>query len=365
MSYTTYGLNDALAVKLFSKMLSKAERDSLDIAPLQGKDQNSIIQVKDEASRGAGDKITFGLRARPSAAGFTESETAEGNGESLTTYSDAIFINELGYVAASRSANTIDAQRVPFDLRQECKNANADWWVDRKSVSFFNQVCGYKPAAVESSTSGTKWVGLNAVTDAAGATGLVRQIWAGSATNDEGLTSSDGFVLSLIDRAVEAARSGSRMIRPVKIGGQPKYVVYLSEGQVTSMRTNAGTGGWQDITKFTFSGVDTSKNPLYSGALGEYNQCILRRSQDVTRGMHHTTFASDADTRRAVLLGAQAAMCAYGRKDYGPNKYRWNEELLDHKRKLEVSSWSVWGLKKAIFNSVDHGCMVLSTYSLT
>ena len=26
----------------------------------------------------------------------------------------------------------------------------------------------------------------------------------------------------------------------------------------------------------------------------------------------------------------------------GENKFRWNEELYDHKRRLEVSAWSIW-----------------------
>ena len=353
MSYTSFGVNDTNAVKLWSKFLAKAERDSLDIAPLMGDDDNAIIHIKEEMEKGSGDKVTFSLRARPTQAGITEAETAEGNGEALSFYADAVYVNELGCNMASRSENTIDAQRVPFDLRQQCKNAAADWWKDRKSVSFFNQVCG------NTVQTNTKYTGLNAVTAPAGTT---RQNWAGTATTDEGLASSDIFSLDLLDEAVEAARTGSNMVRQVQIGGQKKYVSYLSEGQVTQMRANAANGQWLDITKFSYSGVDVSKNPLYNGALGEYNGVILRRSQDATRGVNSSTGAADTDTRRGVLLGAQAAVCAFGMKHQG-GKYRWNEELLDHKRKLEVSAFSVWGLKKAVFNSTDHGCVVISTYS--
>lgn len=362
MSYTSYATGDAETNKLWSKMLAKAERDTLDIAPLMGKSEQSVIHIKDETEKAAGDKVTFTLRTRLTQKGIGASGTAEGNSESLATYTDAIYIDELGCNVGAKSQFTIDAQRVPFNLRQECKDAAAMWWRDRKAVVMFNQACGYTPANTETATSGSVYVGHNTAIAPAGTTALVRQIWSGSATNDESLTSSDPFVLSLIDRAVEAARTGGRMINPVTVGGQNKYIVYLHEGQVTQLRTDAGTGGWQDITKFTYSGVDVAKNPLYSGALGEYNGCILRRSQDVARGVHHTTGAQDADTRRAILMGTQGLVAAFGRKGYGPSKYRWNEELLDHKRKLEVSAWSVWGLKKAQFNSVDHGILVISTY---
>ena len=67
-------------------------------------------------------------------------------------------------------------------------------------------------------------------------------------------------------------------------------------------------------------------------------------------------------TRRAVLLGAQAATIAYG-KAGGDTRYRWNEELLDHKRNLEVSAWAIWGMKKTTFNGDDFGTIVIPTYA--
>lgn len=359
MSYGSFGVNDANAVKLWSKFMAEAERESLEIAPLIGDDDNAIIHQKVETEKGPGDAVTFNLRARPQEDGFTESETAEGNGEALSIFSDKLLINELGHVMAAPSENTIDQQRVPFNLRAQCKNGLADWWSDRKSVTFFNQICGFTPQ------TNTKYTGLNAVTAPAAGSGFTRQIWQGSATDDQTLSSNDPFTVSMIDRAVEVARTGNSIVRPVNVGGKKKHVAYLSEGQVTALRTDATNGRWNDITKYAYSGVDVSKNPIYDGSLGEWNNVILRRSQDVTRGVHSGTGAVDSESRRAVLLGAQAAGIAFGMKQNGPNKYRWNEELLDHKRKLECSAWAIWGLKKTVFNGTDYGVVVMSTYSAT
>lgn len=367
MSFTSFAVNDAMAAKIYSKLLVAAERDSLDIAPLMGDDDSAIIHVRDELSRGHGDQITFQLRARGTQKGFTEGQTAEGNAEALSFHTDSILINELGFNFGTRGEGTIDQQRVAPNLRNACKAAVSDMWKDRKSASFFNHVCGFTPANVESASSGLVYTGHNAVTAPDGATGLVRHLWAGSATNDEGLTSSDGFTAILIDRAVEAARSGNQMVRLVNVGGGQKYVMYLSEGQVTSLRTSAGDNGWLDIQRTALGGSGESKNPIYTGALGEWNNTILRRNQDVTNGVHSSTGAAETDVRRAVLLGAQATVCAYGMRPngYGANKYRWHEKLLDHDRKLEVSAWQIWGLKKAKFNSCDYGTVVVSTYSAT
>lgn len=365
MAFASFGVNDAMAAKVWSKLMVKAERDSLDIAPLMGDDDQAIIHVKHELEKGPGDRVTFGLRARGTQKGITEGQTAEGNAEALSLHSDAILINELGFNFGSMGEGTIDQQRVPAKLRDECKAACSDMWMDRKSVSFFNQVCGYTPANVESTTSGSVYTGLNAVTAPNGETGLVRQIWASTHADDQSVTNADGMIASIIDRAVEAARTGSQMVREVRVGGQKKYVMYVSEGQATSLRTNSGVNGWLDIQRTALAGVDASKNPIYTGAFGEWNNTILKKSQDVTRGVNASTGASDADTRRAVLLGAQAAVCAYGQKTNGPNKYRWHEKLLDADRKLEVSAWQIWGLKKAVLASADYGVVVATTYSLT
>lgn len=355
MATTLFGVNDALAVKLWSKNLAAAERDSLDLSALMGDDQNSIIQIKTETRKSAGDKVTFGLRARLTGEGKTEGETAEGQGEALSIYSDAVTINELGHVVGVKSENTIDAQRVPFDLRVQAKDGLAEWWADRMSAAFFNQVCGYTPQ------TNTKYTGLNAVV----APSSGRIIIAGSGAADENITSSDVFTLSLIDQAVEMAKVGNNMVRPIRISGQPKYVMYLHPYQVTSMRTNSSSGQWLDIQKAALSGGEGSKNPIYTGALGEYNGVILRSSQDVTQGVNSSSGAAISTVRRAVLLGAQAAVIGYGRQggQSEDTRYRWNEELLDHKRKLEVSAWSISGMKKTRFNSADFGTVVVSTYA--
>ena len=351
MAYTTFGVNDALAMKAWSKKLTIAMRENLDIAPLMGEDANSVIHVKNEIKSG-GDKVTFGLRARLTGAGKTEGETAEGNGESLSIYSDSVTINELGHIVGAASQYTIDQQRVPFNLRAECNDALAEWWADRLSAWFFNQVCG------NTAQTNTKYTGMMATT----APTSGRIIRAGSAAGDNNLTSADIFTLDLIDQAVELAKVGDNMVRPIRVGGQPKYIMYLHPYQVTSLRTNSSSGQWLDIQKAALSADNSSRSPIYSGALGEYNGVILRSSQDIPLGVNSTTAVSN--TRRAVLLGAQAAVMANGVADKGTaTKFRLNEELLDHKRRLETSSWMLGALKKTVFDSADFGTVVVSTYA--
>lgn len=371
MSMTNYGVNDALAVKLWSKALDHEALKFTDIGPLIGRSPNSIIHLKTETSKGAGDRITYGIRMQLSGAGFTENQLAEGNGESLTTYSDNIFINELGHVVGVKSENSIDQQRVPFNLRSEARDGLADWYAKRFSVAFFNQVCGNTLQA------DVRYTGLNA-TIAPSAGRIIRQ---SGRTNDSDLTANDTFSLSMLDRAKEAAVTATPRIRPIKIkSGQmqgmaanrrdynatltDKYVVYLHPYQITDMRINTSTGQWLDIQKAAMQGGQITNNPIYTGAVGEYNGIIIRTSYDLPFGISNAG-AVVATVIRGVLLGGQAAMMAFGQKGgTGVSSYRWNEELFDHKRRLEVSAWTIHGIKKTQYNSVDYGVIVLSSYAV-
>lgn len=95
MAMTSYGVNDPLSVKLWSKRLSVEVLKNTWLMKFAGDSSANIIQVKDETSKSAGDKITYGLRMQLTARGIIGDGTLEGNEESLTTYSDSLVINQL------------------------------------------------------------------------------------------------------------------------------------------------------------------------------------------------------------------------------------------------------------------------------
>lgn len=362
MSTTTYGRNDALTVQLWAKKLFVEALKATPIAPLIGTSSDSIIHRKTDLDKGSGDKITVGLRMQLSGKGVSSSGTLEGNEEALTTYSDSFVIDELAHAVRTRNpTRSVDAKRVQFNLRTEAKDGLRDWYAKRMSVSFFNQVCGFTPANAETSSTGLVYTGNNAVV--APASG--RQIWTEAGANkDEDLDNSgDTFKLIHIDYAKELAQTADVPIRPIMIDGEEKYVIYLHPYQVTDLRTDASTAGnWFDIQKAAMQGGKVSKNPIYTGALGEYNGVIIRQSYDVTKGVNSSTGAAIDTVRRAVFMGAQAAMCSFG-PDSGADSFGWEEEWFDYKRELGVSAQSLFGLKKSVFNSKDFGTVVISSYA--
>lgn len=360
MATTTYGVNDALAVKLWSKKLAEEVSKATAIAPLMGTSSNSIIQLKTETQKGKGDKVTFGLRRQLVGDGVSESSILEGNEESLSTYSDAIYINELAHAVRVKNEGTIDAQRVPFSLRTEAKDGLVDWYADRLSMSFFIQACGYTAPTLNFEGRTVTLLPVHYGFNAPIAPSSGRVIRAASAASDEALTSSDVFTLDLIDKAVEAAKVANPKIRPVRVNGGNHYVMYLHPYQVTDLRTNTSTGQWLDIQKAAER--RGSSNPIFDGSLGVYNNVILREAEHVTTGVNSSTGAQETDVRRAVLLGAQSCVAAFG-MNKAPTKYKMVEELFDYQRELGVSAQTILGMKKTVFDSTDFGTVVVSTYA--
>lgn len=354
MAATDYGVNAPEAVKLWSKALAREALKKAYVGQFIGQSQDSVIQEKTETKKSEGDRVTITLRMQLTGDGVTEGETLEGNEEALTTYTDNLIINELAH--AVRSKSKISRQRVPWNVRAESKDGLADWFAGRLDLSFFNQVCGY----TATNNGGVKFTGLNAAV-APSSTNIVRPsgVSTDQATNAD---SSKIFSLALIDKAVTKAKTLSPMIRPINIKGRKKYVAFLHPYQVYDLRTNTSTGQWLDIQKAAMQGGDLTENPIYSGALGEYNGVILHEAERVTNGVHSTSGAAQTSVRRAVLCGAQAAAIAFG-KGQGFEQWEWVEDEFDYEREFGVSAQTIMGLKKLQFNSRDFGSIVMPTYA--
>jgi N4-gp56 family major capsid protein len=140
-------------------------------------------------------------------------------------------------------------------------------------------------------------------------------------------------------------------------------MIFLHPFQEYDLRTNTATGQWLDIQKAAMQGGEITKNPIFNGALGMYNNCIIKKDSRVTLGVSSVSpTTAVANTRRAVFCGAQALSISFG-QDGGPNKFTWVEELFDYKNQLGVSAGCIFGVKKIVFNSVDFSTIVVSSYA--
>ena len=321
-----------------------------------------MIQVKDETQKSAGDQITYGLRMQLSGNGTLGDGTLEGNEEALTTYSDALVINQLRH--AVRTAGRMSQQRVPFVVRDEALSGLRDWWSDRIDWSGFNQLCGNigpsgSFATVPLTAVDTRWTGLQSPL----APDANHYANVAATADDTGLGGGNIFTLSMIDKAVERAKTLTPAIRPISVGGKKFYVCWLHPYQVTDIRQNTATGQFLDIQKAAMTGGLVEDNPIFDGSLGVYNGVILHEDARITQGYNPGTLAAITTVRRAVFCGAQAGMIGFGR-DNSPNKFTWVEELFDYENQLGVSAGLIFGMKKTQFNGSDFATVVLSSYAV-
>lgn len=107
-------------------------------------------------------------------------------------------------------------------------------------------------------------------------------------------------------------------------------------------------------------GGEISKNPIISGGNFIYNNVVVHEWSYLPNTV--TAPSSQANYRRGVFCGAQAAVLAVG-QDSSPSEMSWVEEKFDYGNKLGVSAGMIYGIKKTVFNSADFATIVLSGYA--
>ena len=154
MATTEFGVNHALAVKLWAKKLFHDVIAETWVSKFLGEDSNSMIQIQRDTNAGPGDRIRVGLRSLLTGAGIQGDETQEGNEEPLTTYSDDLLINQVRH--AARSKGKMSEQRVAFDVREENRMGLKDWWTERVEVWAANHLTN------NTAQTDTRYTGNNA-----------------------------------------------------------------------------------------------------------------------------------------------------------------------------------------------------------
>ncbi|MDB4306184.1 N4-gp56 family major capsid protein [bacterium] len=355
MATVEFGVNNALSNELWEKQLNVEVIEATYFHRFVGTSSMSLIQEKEEPNKSAGDRVTCGLRGILTARGKVGNEVLEGDEEAFTTADDQLFVDELRHAVSIPAGGTIDAQRVPYNLRAEGYDAMKQWYAERIDTAMFNQLCGF------TTETDVAFSGQQAVL-APSANNIIRP---GGVANDQSIGASAFLTLSMIDVLKERAATmrqqfGQPIIRPIMMNGQAYYVLFIHDFQETSLRQDAGANGWSTIYNNAIAGGQITNNPIFTGALGMYNNVILHKATRVTQGVNSATGVAVPGVRRAVFCGAQAAWVAWG-QSYGQSAFRWVERLTDFQKSLGIAASSVWGLKKSRFSSNDFATIVLPT----
>lgn len=357
MAATEFALSDALAVQRWATDLAYEADKQTYFRKFMGEGPDNIIVVRKELNKKAGERLFFGLRMKMDGDGIEGDNIIEGTSAetALTFYSDNVYIDQRR--KGTKSKGRMSEQRVPYNLRKEGRDALSIWWAEDYDEQIMMYLAGYRGITpVTDFHVGLAWTGRANNTlqtpDAA------HTLWAGNATSLATIDAADKMDMEMVEKCVAELETADPMIQPAfRSGGESKHVLLMHTWCAYDIRRSIGQGDWLEIHKAT----DSEKSPIYRNALGEYAGIVLHKHRNVIR--HDSTTGAGTGITAAcnLLLGAQAAVIAWG-GDGGPGRYTWNEEKDDRGNALAITSGTIYGVKKIRFNSADFGVINVQSY---
>ncbi len=346
MAVTAFGTNDAQTVKIWSSLTLREALKATMFGKLMGTGKSAVIQRLVELEKSAGDQIKYDLLMQMTGAGVKGDNRMRDNEEALVYYQETVEIDQLRNAHAFRR---MSQQRTLHDMRMDAKANLADWFSGTFDSYMFRCLCG--------DTTFTH--GTTATTPTSN-----HIIYSGDATSETGLGSNDQFSLADIDYAKEKAKTLTPPIRPTMVNGSEMYIVVLHPYSVTDLRLDVANSAYVDWPTIQMMAQKRGNdNPIFTGALGIYNNCILFESTRI--------FSNIANTRRNLFLGAQAGVFAMGGAYDSIEKTRvgkdnlmsWYEEVDDYGNEKGISVGSIFGMNKSVFNSADYGLITIMSYA--
>lgn len=366
---TLIGVNDPQAVKKWASLMAVAINKASYWAKKfvgEGKDSRLPIQRIDDLQSGAGDEVMVDLLMPMNMEPLVGDQTLDGKEQPLKYWTDRLRIDQVRGGADLGSRMT--KKRTLRNLRSDAKRAATDWWkrlMDELYFIYLSGTRGHGGGFVWS--AGNPFFTVNQLT----APDAQHQMYGGAATSKGTITSGDTMKLRLIDKAVAKAETmggdgtDELSMIPISIEGGDHYVSLMHTYQADSLRQDAGTGGWLDIQKAA-AAAEGAKNPIFTGAMGMYNDVILHKHRNVIRFNDYGA-SSNLPAARALFLGSQACLVAYGDNETG-TRYRWTEETKDHGNSVAIGTHTIMGVKKATYKSKDglttrdFGVVAMDTY---
>lgn len=350
MAQTIVGVNDSLKVKKFGAFLAvDVGRKSYFNKKFMGVGVQSQapIQILEQLENDAGDTITYDLVMQLKVEPTEGDEILRGKETDLKFYTDSVSIDQTRF--GVNVGGKMTRKRTLHDLRTIARARQSEHWAKIFDELFFMYLSGARGI-------NSDFVFNKNYTGRAGnplvAPDSQHRMFGGAATSKATLTAADKADMKLVDR-LEARASmmgggsdGIPAIEPIKIDGEDHYVLVVNPWQSYDMRSDAGTGGWLDVQKAA-AAAEGRNNPIFKGGLGMRDNVVLHEHKAVIR-FNDFGAGSNVDAARALFLGRQAAVCAFGSAGSGL-RFDWNEEMEDRGNQLVVTTGSIFGMKKTSF----------------
>lgn len=282
-------------------------------------DGSNVVHKNKDLENVKGDSVVFGLMMNLTGSGV------EGNRQKLAGAEDTLNIYDFTVntklVRNAVSRYEADDQRTQYDMLKEIKIALKQWlsdWLDDRLISRLS----YNPSNGE-------------------------VLYASAAGTQSSITANDKLTTTIISRAKRKAMMHAPKVQPIKVDGMDKYIMLVHPWAARDLKDDPK---W--LAAQQNANLRGSKNPIFTGALGEYDGVILYEYERVQTS---NIGASSANVCQNLLLGKQAACFAVSR----PAKHI---EQADDYGNIAGNGIAFYGaVEKTNFNGKDYGVINVMT----
>lgn len=302
-----------------------------------GRNENSVIHVKEDLTKKAGDGITIPLISELTGAGQTGNGLLEGNEEALGNYGHKI------EVATRRHAVAVtdnDQQYTGIPLRDAAKEQLKNWAMKKLRTDIITALGSKSGTAYGSASEAVKdaWLVANADRVLFG-TGV------GSYTDHSAdlllVTSAMTLSKTIVSKAKALAETASPIIRPVTVGeDEENYVMFVDGSAFRDLKADLATSHADAMER-------GKSNPLWRDGDLMYDGVVIRKIQEIAA--IGTVGASSARVVPYYLCGAQALGVAWAQRT------KSTTDVRDYGFVKGVGIHEMLGVEKLIYNSKDHG----------
>lgn len=282
-------------------------------------DGSNVVHQNKDLTNVKGDSVVFGLMMNLTGFGV------EGNRQKLSGAEDTLniydFTVQTQLVRNAVSRFEADDQKSQYDMLKEIKVVLKQWlsdWLDNKLISKLS----YNPSNGE-------------------------VLYASAAGTQSSITANDKLTTTIISRAKRKAMMHAPKVQPIKVDGMDKYIMLVHPWAARDLKDDPK---W--LAAQQNANIRGSKNPIFTGALGEYDGVIL---YEYERVLSSNIGASSANVCQNLLLGKQAACFAVAR----PAKHI---EQTDDYGNIAGNGIAFYGaVEKTNFNGKDYGVINVMT----
>jgi N4-gp56 family major capsid protein len=303
-----------------------------------GDTENSIIQLREDLTKKAGDGITIPLITELTGAGQTGNGLLEGNEEALGNYGHKLDVSTIRHAVA---VTDNDQQFTGISLRDAGKEMLKLWAMSKMRTDIITALASKSGAAYGSASEGVKDAWLVANSDRVmfgdGTVGGFTDHSADLALT----TAAMKLTKEVVSKAKARAEVASPKIRPVTVGEDSEnFVLFCDARAFRDLKADLGTS----LQNAQERG---DGNPLWNDGDLMWDGVVIRKIQEIaTLG---TVGASSALISPYFLCGAQALGVAWAQRTKSTTDTR------DYGFVKGVGIHEMRGVEKLIYNGKDHG----------